>query len=151
MRIKYLILGCIIGLLIVPMFISNFFINPLSIQRGTVDSSNFLFATIPPEHSREELYQDIIMTLINPYIDEAIYDYYGQSYRYDLFGVEVLEAKRTREYRGFIFKMKIHIMPFTGPHNTVGEDIVTIKISPSKTIVEKFEHIRSSNLSSPSN
>lgn len=31
-----------------------------------------------PEQSKEELYQDIFVTLLDPYIKKAINDYYGQ-------------------------------------------------------------------------
>lgn len=96
----------------------------------------------PPEGSVEELYKDIIVTLINPYITREIEKNYGQLLQYDLFNIEFLNIERTN-YRSFSFLIKMQIWPFVGAHNTIGIDKITIRINPSETKVEQFEHIKS--------
>jgi hypothetical protein len=96
----------------------------------------------PSEGSIEELYKDIIVTLIEPYITKEVEKYYGQLLQYDLFDVEFLEIHRS-EYRSFSFVIKLQISPFVGAHNTIGIDNITLKVSSGKTEVYKFQHIKS--------
>lgn len=96
---------------------------------------------VPPEGSREELYTDIISTLIDPVISKAIEKNYGSPLLYGLYDVTYLDIKR-EAYRSFSFVIKLEITPFIGAHNYVGVDNITIRISPSGTVLEKFEHIK---------
>jgi len=96
----------------------------------------------PKEGSREELYKDIIATLIDPYIVGEIETHYGQPLAYGLYDIRLLKIERP-SYRSFDFTMKLQIRPFVGPHDTIGIDDITIRISPGKTQVEEFKHIKS--------
>lgn len=96
----------------------------------------------PSEGSVEEMYKDIIVTLLEPYITNEVEKHYGQLLQYDLFDVEFLKIDRL-EYRSFSFIIKLQIRPFVGAHNTIGIDNITMKVSPIKTEVCKFEHIKS--------
>lgn len=96
----------------------------------------------PDEGSIEELYKDIIVTLLEPYITDEITKHYGKPLQYDLFSIEFLKIERPT-YRAFNFLIKLQIDPFIGAHNTIGIDEIIIRVSPTKTEVEKFEHIKS--------
>lgn len=96
----------------------------------------------PVEGSVEELYKDIIVTLLQPYITNEISKYYGKSFQYDLFSIEFLEIERPK-YRAFNFLIKLQVDPFVGAHNTIGIDEIIIRVSSTKTKVEKFKHIKS--------
>lgn len=85
-----------------------------------------LFKDKPPKHSTEELYQDIFATLLAPYIDKAVEDYYDNSYTVAPYDTEVLSVERPNGYRTFAFRLKLKILPYLGPHNTVGEDHLII-------------------------
>ncbi len=98
--------------------------------------------------SQEELYKDMFITLMDPYINQALTKYYGQSYQYDLFNVNVISASRPEGYRTFSFIVKIEVKPFVGAHNIIGIDHITYKISPSVVKLEEFEHIKSFNVPS---
>lgn len=97
----------------------------------------------PKEGSIEELYKDIIASLIFPYIPIEIEKYYGQQYLYDLWNMKFLQIDRPHGYRSFIFVIKVEIQPFIGAHNTIGIDDITIRIEGGNTTVEKFEHLKS--------
>lgn len=97
----------------------------------------------PEEGSIEELYKDIIATLIEPYITKEIEEHYGKKYQYDLFGLEFLKIERPNGYRSFSFIIVIEVRPFIGAHNTLGIDEITIKIEPGEVKVEKFKHLKS--------
>ncbi len=43
------------------------------------------------EGSTEELYKDIIVTLIRPYIDNEVKIHYGKLLQYDLFNIKFLK------------------------------------------------------------
>lgn len=96
----------------------------------------------PIEGSVEELYKDILVTLLEPYITKEINKHYGKPLQYDLFLIEFLKIERP-EYRSFTFLIKLEVQPFVGAHNTIGIDEITIKVSPVETQVKKFEHIKS--------
>jgi hypothetical protein len=96
----------------------------------------------PAEGSIEELYKDIIVVLIEPYITEALKEHYGRLLQYDLFGIEFLKIERA-EYRSFDFLIKLQIQPFVGAHNFIGIDNITMRVSPVETKVLKFKHIKS--------
>ncbi|MFA6940121.1 MAG: DUF3888 domain-containing protein [Clostridiaceae bacterium] len=100
------------------------------------------YSYTPAEGSIEELYKDIIVTLVEPYITKEVEKNYGQLLQYDLFNIEFLKIERPY-YRSFSFLIKMQIMPFVGAHNTIGIDNIIIKVSPIETKIQKFEHIKS--------
>lgn len=101
----------------------------------------------PPQKSREELYQDIFISLLSPQIDKAINEYYQNFltslptvYPYDVY---VEKAERIGEYRSFEFTVIIKVHPVVGPHIDVGLDRLTFYIDGSGNMkLRKFEHIR---------
>lgn len=97
----------------------------------------------PAEGSVEELYKDIIVVLIEPYITEEISKQYGMFLLYDLSSIEFLEIERLNYYRSFNFIIKLQVKPFLGAHNTVGLDEITIKIGGDNPKIINFEHIKS--------
>ncbi|HEX2945416.1 MAG TPA: DUF3888 domain-containing protein [Clostridia bacterium] len=97
----------------------------------------------PPEGSVEEIYLDVLMSLLMPYIDKAVENYYGQGYAVAPYSVKVLNIDRPNGYRTFGFVMKLEVMPYTLAHITIGVDHITIRVDTRNVTVEKFEHIKS--------
>lgn len=95
----------------------------------------------PLEGSVEELYKDLLVTTIDPYISSEIEKQYGLPLLYGLYDVDFLEIDRA-SYRGFSFTLKIQVHPFVGAHNIIGVDEITLSISPYGTKVEAFKHIK---------
>jgi hypothetical protein len=109
---------------------------------------------VPPENSREELYQDIFMTLLLPNIQAEVDKYYKEyltvSPTVAPYDVYILNAFRVNGYRGFDFRIKIELHPYVGPHIEVGIDYITVRVRALlKVEIEKYEHIKSYEL--PSN
>ena len=107
----------------------------------------------PPEHSREELYQDIFMTLLLPSIQSATDDYYKEfltvSPMIAPYDVLVLSVDRPNGYRTFDFLLKLELHPYVGPHLDVGLDYITISVNPVNNVkVQKYEHIKTYELPS---
>lgn len=136
----------LISVLIVTVIISFYYINPIS--RVKVDINN---TYKPIEGSTEELYQDIFVSLLDPYIQKAINDYYLKYFKgpplFAPYSVNILNVERPNGYRTFLFIIKLQVSPYFGPHLVVGTDNITIKVDASgKAQVEKFEHIESFEL-----
>ena len=110
----------------------------------------------PPEQSREELYQDIFVSLLLPDIQKSVEDYYKDFLTEKPIVtpdyVQVLNTERLMGYRSFSFSLKIKVSSYIGPHLNIGDDYITIKIEGGdKVTIEKFEHIKSYYLDLPSN
>lgn len=74
----------------------------------------------PLEGSVEELYQDIFVTLLLPYIDKAVDDYYGVPYTVAPYWVKILSVERPKGYRTFYFVVKLKLLHIRD-HITVSE------------------------------
>lgn len=101
-----------------------------------------VFEEIPTnENSREELYQDIIMSFLTPYIEEAASDYYRRSLIVAPYSVKILSMERPNGYRTFAFRMVLEVVPYVGPHLSVGVDHLTITIQPGgEVLIEDYVH-----------
>ncbi len=105
----------------------------------------------PPKQSREELYQDIFISLLLPYIQNEVDKYYSK-YLIDTpivapYSVYVLNAERPDGYRSFFFRLKLQVNSYIGPHNGVGLDYITATVGGTGDVkIEKFEHIKSYKL-----
>jgi hypothetical protein len=102
----------------------------------------------PPEQSREELYQDIFISLLLPYIQNEVDKYYSkyliQPPTVAPYTVYVLSAERLNGYRTFIFRLKLQVDSYIGPHISVGTDYITVTVGGTGDVkIEKFEHIKS--------
>lgn len=120
---------------------------------GSVDTT---YATAkeapkPAKGSTEELYQDICLTLLDPYIQKAVDNYYKQYFKHPPgevpFMEDILSIDRPNGYRTFEFSIKVQVMPFFGPHIQVGIDNITFKVGVGNVVqLEKYEHINSFKL-----
>lgn len=146
---RIVILICFFMMLIIGVFIriGNSFNNDIYVSKLNEPDYTYYEPEKPLEGSVEELYQDIFVTLLLPYIDKAVDDYYGVPYTVAPYWIKILSVERPKGYRTFHFIVKIETTPYTGPHNSVGVDHITIKVSAGPTvIIEKFEHIKSYEL-----
>lgn len=94
----------------------------------------------PQPYSKEELYQDIFMSMLIPYIDEAVSNYYGKSLSVYIPG-KILSIERPNGYRTLYFVIKVQVSSYEGPHNFVGVDNITLSVAGKNIKVEKYEHV----------
>jgi hypothetical protein len=105
----------------------------------------------PQEKSSEELFQDIFISLLLPYIQNEVDKYYSK-YLTDTpmvapYTVYVLNAERPNGYRSFVFKLKLKVDSYIGPHLDVGIDSITATVGGFGDVkIDKFEHIKSYEL-----
>ena len=139
-------LGFILLILLSLFFLTqtNHFINTLSVRTG--QGQIFFEPEMPEKGSLDEMYLDALMLFLNPSIEEAINNYYserlGRSLLNDPWSNKVLYIRRPNGYRTFLFEIKLEVLPYYGPHNTVGADHITLTFSASGVEIKSFEHIR---------
>jgi hypothetical protein len=126
------------------------------IQSTQNNLSNSDSISNPAKQSREELYQDIFVSLLLPDIQKSVDDYYKSFLTEKPIVtpdyVHVLSVERLMGYRSFSFRLKLKVSSYIGPHLNIGDDYITLKIEGGdKVTIEKFEHIKSYYLDLPSN
>ena len=91
--------------------------------------------------SAETLKNDILASLLYPKISKAIRDNYGTNdISYDLFDMKIINIMRPFGFRTFSFIVTVEVTPFTGAHNHVGKDIITLLVTPFNVKVTDFLH-----------
>lgn len=105
------------------------------------------------ENSKEIIYKDTIISLLIPYMQKEINNYYKE-YLAELpiifpYSVDIVNTER-KNGSGFLIRLEVIAHPFVGPINIVGDDKMIIEIGAFGSVeIKKFEHIKSYPL--PSN
>ncbi len=105
----------------------------------------------PPKESTEELYQDVFLALLMPYIQIEVEKYYStylsQTPLVDPYSIYINSISRPNGYRSFVFDISLQVNPYIGPHILVGTDNIDFTIEGNGRVkVKKFEHIKSYDL-----
>jgi hypothetical protein len=108
----------------------------------------------PVQDSKEDLYKNISLSLLMPYIDKSIDDYYtkflDQKPSVDPWDINVLSVERLDNFFAFVIKMEVY--PYVGSHIRVGADRITITVNAvGSATINNFEHIKSTYLELPPN
>lgn len=99
------------------------------------------------ENTKEAIYKDMVISLLVPYMQEEINNYYKE-YLSELpiifpYSVDIVSVKR--EYgSGYLILLEVIAHPFVGPINTVGDDRMIIETGAFGSVsIKKFEHLKS--------
>ncbi|MFD2878965.1 DUF3888 domain-containing protein [Paenibacillus rhizoplanae] len=100
----------------------------------------------PQTDSRELQLQDMLVLQLLPYMNEQLEAAYfslltttPQLYPYL---VQVEQVERLNGFRGFDFQITLRAFPTVGPHNSVGEDLFTYRISTSQIKLINYKHLK---------
>lgn len=99
------------------------------------------------ENSKEIIYRDQVISLLVPYMQKEINNYYKE-YLTELpiifpYSVDIVNVEREGG-SGFLIKLEVIAHPFVGPINTVGDDRMIIETGAFGSVkIKKFEHIKS--------
>ncbi|MGL4571383.1 MAG: DUF3888 domain-containing protein [Clostridium sp.] len=100
------------------------------------------------ENSKESMYEDVIISLLIPYIQKEINNFY-KDYLRELpivfpYSIDISNIKRES---GYALQLELIVHPFVGPINTVGDYLITLETDAFGTVkILKFEHIKSYEL-----
>ncbi|KIL07491.1 hypothetical protein SR42_00080 [Clostridium botulinum] len=134
----------IILTLICILFLTNiFYVENSFALDGKQYSNEEVFKSY--EDSKEILYQDVAISLLIPYIQKEINNYYKE-YLTELpivfpYSVDIINVKREG---GYSIELELIVHPFVGPINIVGDDRIILKTGAFGTVeIKKFEHVKS--------
>ncbi len=100
-----------------------------------------------PENSKEAIYRDVSISLLIPYVQKEINNYY-KDYLTELpivfpYSVDIVNVEREGG-NGFLIKLEVIAHPFVGAINTVGDDRMIIETGAFGSVeIKEFEHIKS--------
>lgn len=81
-------------------------------------------------------YNELSITLLNPYIEKAIEDYYGYYRRYEIGDsqLEILDRK------GNVFTVKVKVDTFEGAHNNYYTEVLVFTVTPTTVTLDNYSH-----------
>ena len=81
-------------------------------------------------------YNELSITLLNPYIEKAIEDYYGYYRRYEIGDsqLEILDRK------GNVFTVNVKIDTFEGAHNNYYTEVLVFTVTPTTVTIDNYSH-----------
>lgn len=100
------------------------------------------------ENSKEIIYRDVVLSLLVPYMQKEIDNYYKEYLTEPPiifpYSVDIVNVKRVIGYR---IELEVIAHPFVGPINTVGDDRMIIQTGAFGSVkIKKFDHIKSYTL-----
>ena len=99
------------------------------------------------ENSKEIIYRDMVISLLIPYMQKEINNYYKE-YLTELpiifpYSVDIVNVEREGG-SGYLIRLEVIAHPFVGAINTVGDDRMIIETGAFGSVqIKKFEHIKS--------
>lgn len=81
--------------------------------------------------TREVLYRDFLLTMLSPYIHQAIFDHYGEHRSFGLYQAKFRDIKRLCDKGQFYFEATVVVETWTGAHNPpYGLETITLTNYP---------------------
>ncbi len=98
---------------------------------------------------KEQLYYDLFITMLYPYVEKSIDNYYDEYMTYlpgeAPYSYKFIKIEKTPELN-YSFTIVLEVQPYVGPHLSVGRDRITFNIDIDGVKVKKFEHLESYEL-----
>lgn len=120
---------------------------PCNAYEVTIKQSTKIKPSKLHENSKEIIYRDMLISLLVPYMQKEINNYYKE-YLTELpiifpYSVDIVNVEREGG-SGFLIKLEVIAHPFVGPINTVGDDRMIIETGAFGSVsIKKFEHVKS--------
>jgi hypothetical protein len=108
-------------------------------------SAAVLFST-PVVHANnfkihDDQLQDAFITILNPYIDEAITKHLGHAKQYGMYDIQILEIKRPVQQHKHSFEVTVQVKTYENAHiPPFTTETITFSIDPAKIKEVDFEH-----------
>lgn len=93
--------------------------------------------------------KNLFVILIYPYVNKAIDEYYSEYFtdipRLDPWSYKFLSLDKLPNFN-YSYIIKLEVIPYVGPHLSVGIDHITLKVDFNGVNVENHEHIENYEL-----
>jgi hypothetical protein len=125
----------------------TFFLEPCYAFDLTMEQNPKIEQQQLTESSREIICRDMVISLLVPYIQKEINNYYKE-YLTELpiifpYSVDIVSAER-QSGSGYLIRLEVIAHPFVGPVNIVGDDRIIIETGAFGSVeIIKFEHLKS--------
>jgi hypothetical protein len=125
----------------------TFFVDPCYAYDLTLEQNPKIKQQQLTENSKEIIYRDTVISLLVPYMQKEINNYYKE-YLTELpiifpYSVDIVSAER-QGGSGYLIRLEVIAHPFVGPVNTVGDDRIIIETGAFGSVeIKKFEHLKS--------
>lgn len=80
--------------------------------------------------------EELSVTLLHPYIEKAITDFYGYNRRYEIGDSKIEISDR----KGNVFTVKVTVDTFEGAHNHYCTEILTFTVTPFSVTLDDYRH-----------
>ncbi|MBU3129977.1 DUF3888 domain-containing protein [Clostridium tagluense] len=87
----------------------------ISFNSKNVCSYNNSYAKQVNDTNQQELYKGSLLSLLDPYLSNAIDKYYGHFQEYDLWGAKILSIKKTPEEAEYEITVQLEIIIVNSP------------------------------------
>lgn len=115
--------------LLTVLFVSFIYWNEFELNQPPISNVH--------QNSQGDVINDALLSLLFPYIGDAIKNYYGNDKLF--MNAKILEVTRLQSAQ-YYFKVKLQVTTFEGAHNPpYGIETITIVLD-DKTRVTQFEH-----------
>jgi hypothetical protein len=129
------------------LLVTTIFVNPCYAYDVTLEQNLKIEQRQLTEDSEKIIYRDTVISLLVPYIQREINNYYKE-YLTELpiifpYSVDIVNAER-QGGNGYLIRLEVIAHPFVGPVNTVGDDRIIIETGALGSVeIKKFEHLKS--------
>lgn len=126
------------------------FLIPSSAHELTIKQPSKIEQPYLTENSKEIIYRDVIASMLVPYIQKEVNNYYKEYLTETpmifAYNIDIVSAKRKGE-TGYLIELEVIVHPYVGAHNTVGDERLIIETGGLGSVeIKKFEHIKSYKL-----
>ena len=125
------------------VLISSIIFSSITFNPSNIDLNLYKYFELNDTECNEKLYKDVIISHIMKDISNIVLSHYNKEAVIDTTSLTILNIERPFPESSVIFDISIKVNPFIGSHNTIGEDIVIIRVSPSDSSFEliNYKHV----------
>lgn len=93
---------------------------------------------------------EVILTLLSPIINIEVQNYYKKYLTIPVslppYAMKIIELNKPETKNQYKFQLVIELNPYVGPHQGVGQDILTLTIDLNGITVNELKHIKDEEL-----
>lgn len=122
------------------VLISSIIFSSLTFRASNINLNVDKYFQLNDTEYNEKLYNDVIISYMIKDISNIVLSHYNKDVNIDTTSITILKVERSFLNSSTIFDIVIKVNPFIGAHNTIGEDVLIIRILPSDSSFELVDY-----------